>query len=272
MGLVIITGCGRVGFGTESIHDAVPADELPMGPPLVDRGVVARYFLDEADAGRGPQLAHDATPDPFDLPIVYDADGDPTWTMTPGGRALAFAAFSLDGGPCAVLGSKLLARLSNIKTATIEVVAEYVACHTSASRYVGLGTGGEWGFSLGCYPPSTVHFAFNEPIAGSGVFWTVDQATRKVLTLVLDTLQPNVADRTRLYSDGARIVQAGAGLQPTLGQDLVLNATQSLCLGNRIIGDRNPIGTLGYVALYAAALSDAEVAANAARLALTDDR
>jgi len=45
----------------------------------------------------------------------------------------------------------------------------------------------------------------------------------------------------------------------------------ALVIGNRTIGDRSFVGTIAYVALYAAALSGDEVAQNAAVLLASDD-
>jgi hypothetical protein len=104
--------------------------------------------------------------------------------------------------------------------------------------------------------------------------WTTDIATRGrvVLQYVFDSQQDLVDDRIRLYIDGVRVSSAPMFHVPLAqGQTLDIAADESLCIGNREIGDRSPRGAIGYGAIYSAALTDAELAGNAARLLASDD-
>jgi len=53
---------------------------------------------------------------------------------------------------------------------------------------------------------------------------------------------------------------------------IAVAASQFLCIGNRFVGGRTPMGRISYAAMYASALTPSEIQANASRLINWDDR
>jgi hypothetical protein len=55
------------------------------------------------------------------------------------------------------------------------------------------------------------------------------------------------------------------------GEKIVIPPTASICVGNRPIGGRTPVGSIYYAAFYNVALTEAEIQANVDRLRAWDD-
>jgi hypothetical protein len=279
---VLAAGC-RIGFGPADATADVAPDEV-LEDPLVSRGLVVRYFLDEAPAGQTATVVRDAVDPALDLPMRYDTGDDPLWFEAPSGRGLRFPAIELDGGACApIAGTKILTALNGSTTGTLEVVAEMTAGSVYGSRLLHIGLGSEWAFSLGfstVMPPTSVWFGgqFATTVAPSNVyrFWPLDVAAlgRTVLTLVYDSREVAEADRVRLYVNGVAMAFDPTQAQETLvaNDPIAVRADEHLCVGNRFIGGRTPVGSISYAALYAAALLPSEVQTNVARLVSRDDR
>jgi hypothetical protein len=272
-------GCGRFGFAR---HDGADGDATggdttgDDGPHdsadgLASRGLVVRYFLDEAASGQGVSDVRDHAAPVFDLPVTYDNATTPPWTTTPTGRGLAFDTIGLDGGACRPVSGKLLA-LDDLSNATLEVRVEAISdCLGSGSRFMHIGEDDRWGFALGCLGTGTVVYAHGDVSQETYTEWPVVLGSSAItLTLVFEAGQALPQDRVRLYVDG--VVRAFTITEePSMGDPLIIGTTQHLCIGNRPIGGRSPRGTISYAAIYAVALTPAEIADNVARLAVSDD-
>jgi hypothetical protein len=241
-------------------------------PPLNDRGLLARYYLDEATSGSTPASVADAAPAPLDLPMDYSG---PVTFDAPGGHAgLTWPDFGVDGGAHATIAGTKIEQIHGSTTGTIECVVELVASSPSSSRLSHIGTGSDPGrFTL--YSDEATTAGFDWLAGDSAEEWAVDFAAlgRTVLHLVLDTNRADPEDRILLYINGQ--VQPPGGtinVLPALGATTALVVgTDSYALGNRAIGGRSFHGHLFYSALYTAALTDAEIQENAAILLASDD-
>lgn len=278
---MLASGCGRFGFdggvATDASGSEVARDTLEQdaAAPLVDRGAVVRYFLDEAAAGASETIVRDALPDPFDLTIMQVGD-DPAWIDSATGRGLSFDTVGDNAGACRDLEGKPLTQLDGRTEATIEVVAAIAECHPNGARFAHIGSSSEWRFSLGCRDTGVVEFQFNGPAEGTGpgIQVVADVAQRHVYTLVMETATPVQGERMRLYIDGVRQLDNGATFDALQNAALDLGAPleRTLCIGNRKIGAREPRGVIAYMAMYNVALSESELAENATRLLANDDR
>ncbi len=241
---------------------------------LVDRGVVVRYYLDEAADGQGPTAALDATTDPLDLPITYvnDVEGmHLTYTEdADGNRGLSFDAASRDDRASAPIDTtKVRAMVEGGTEVTYELVAALLDASSSGSRLLHIGFDEDHTLSLETNSVTRLCASVNDADAGQvSVFHPV--LGRGVFHMVVDVTQSAPEDRARLYVNGANLpnvqnVFAAQGMPITIGD------MRHLVIGNREIGERTPQGTIFYAAIYNVALDDAEVAQNAALLLLDDD-
>jgi hypothetical protein len=239
-------------------------------PGLVDRGLLTRYFIAEAEASTGPPVLLDSAPDPLDLPIDY-ADGL-AYDTEAGHRGLRWPAAGDDGRVGVAIEGTKLSVLDGSSTGTIEVVAMIEGAISSGSRLSHIGTGSQGGlFSLMASASDELEFRWQgETTLGDWSIAGVDME-RAVYTAVLDTGSGLPAeDRLRLYVNGTRV--AASGNMPSANQTISIDtSTAGFAIGNRLNCDRSPEGMIFYAALYSVALSDEEVAANAAYLAQDDD-
>lgn len=247
---------------------------------LVDTGLVARYFIDEAASAQGPTEVLDAAPQPVALPIVYTAEL--SFSEVAGNRGLAFSMASAARVSRSIDGTKLYALLHGKTTATIETVLDYPMPQASTARIVQFGPtaagggrlalrfeqqGGRVTLNLNDTSATITDSAIFEPdLAGAG---------RIVIHAVLDTTQQLPADRIRLYVDAMPAPPAANPPNPldppTLGETIDLGTGSFVTLGNRELADRPFVGVLYYVAVYAVPLTPAEIANNAAVLRADDD-
>jgi hypothetical protein len=239
---------------------------------LIDRGLLARYFLDDDTTNGVPPTLTDSAPEPLSLNTA--ATQGMTLTDTPGRGALNWPAPGFDDRASApVNGSKLL-QLAGLTTGTIELVIEVDGVTSNVSRFIYTGFGAELGdFALGSSDDLRMSFYWGR-LAGR---WQVDFAAinRVVLHVVLDTSQTAVQDRTRLYVDAMLVPQQTNVtnlLPPQQDETTNLPADLHFALGNREIGGRSIQGSLFYAALYTSALSQDEVQRNTTRLSANDDR
>lgn len=286
VGLVGSSGC-RIDFESKPLdaHGAVDGTTDATAGPLISRGALVRYFLDEAASGQATPLALDAIAPALDVTMRYDTATDPQWSETATGRGLAFSSVELNGGACsAIVGTKVLSTLATSVTGTIEVVVDLTVGSGEGSRLLHIGADQRWGFSMGYSselgePPLIWFggmFASTPALDNIFRFWPVDLATRgrTVLTIVYDASAANDSDRVRLYIDGVFLAFDANRSQGRLVSDdtIAVTADQYICIGNRFIGDRTPAGNIWYAAMYSSALTSTEVQANAARLLRWDDR
>jgi hypothetical protein len=237
--------------------------------PLVDRGLLTRYFIDEADAGQAPLALQDAAPNPLPLPMIYV----PELTFATDGvnRGLECTAAGLSGrASIAVDGTKLVT-LHGSKTGTIEVVIDIDDVTGFNSRISHIGYESESGrFSLTTSSLSRLRLWLKGyDLAGD---WPVplDTLGRVVVHAVLDTSLPDPEDRTRLFVNASPVARIG-GTPPDLDEVIDLATGRHHVLANREIGERSFQGRLYYAAMYTTALTEDEVLENTAILINDDD-
>ncbi len=237
------------------------------GPPaLVDCGLLARHYLDEASSGTGPATAFDASGNGVDLTLSYG--GNMAYDEVDGHRGLRWQASGQGGVASVGVDGTTIADLEGTTAATIEVVVQLQSVVSDGSRLVHIGMGSEGGrFTLASDGADELHYRNYDTEYGN---WPFDFALsdRAVVHLVIDTAQPDEANRVRMFVDGVAVA-ATSGLPP---QDQTFQVGgRSYAIGNRANGSRSPQGLIYYAASYACALSDAEVAHNAAILHADDD-
>jgi hypothetical protein len=250
------------------------------GAPLASRGLLARYFIDEAPTGSAPALL-DAATNPLPLELTLDPGGAGLLGFeepAPGRRALRWKEPGRPGDARAAIPGTKLAALDGASALTLEVVYQAdtlniqspLATVPSADKkhnqlslwHVTDGTQKHW---LGFYWN-------DERLAGAWGPFTAP-LPRRVVHLVLDTTQPW---RVRLFID-AEPAPPSAGtpratvVAPAAGEEVDLGADPLLVVGNWPNGDWSLAGRLHYIAYYLVALDDAEIALNAAALFASDD-
>lgn len=249
-----------------------PDGALDGAPPieLLDDGLIVRYFLDEAAAGDTPNEVADAAGEPLPLSVTYE--GDLSFTEIAGNRGLRFARAGRDDrASVPIEDTKIESALQDTTQATIELVVELADAEAQGSRLSHIGSGTESGLlTLQATDTSSVRFAWQrDTIAGE---WTVDfeSSGRVVLHAVLDT-SAAAGERVRLYVDGSPVERIDEHEIPE-GASLDLGDTEDVyyVLGNRENGNRTPEGVIYYAAMYASALSAADVAQNTTALADDD--
>jgi len=237
---------------------------------LVDDGLIARYYIDEAASGQGPSELEDAAADPLALPLTYVGFNPMTFIDEGGHRGLNWPQSGIDARACAsTAGTKVETAIDGGTAATIEVVARVEGTHTEYSRLSEIGENLIPELTLRVHSLSAARFDWNASLVG---VWPVDfQALgRVVLHLVLDTTRNNAANRARLYVNGAT-VNSMSMTPPVQGSTTTLPAGSSYCVGNREIGERSIAGTIFYAALYSEALSGSQIDQNAKVLLADDD-
>lgn len=252
---------GSGGGGGITIHPGV----------LVDDGLVARYYIDEADTGQTPTELVDHAPMPLNLAITYA----PTMQFAvdaAGHRGLRFDLEGADGrASTAVDGSKLVGALQTSTTATIELVADVQGVTDVNSRIVYIGLDAEAGrFSLTSDLPTRLYLFGNDQELYASAAIDLPGTGRCVVHAVLDTAQTDPLDRARIYVNGSPLPNFD-GTAPALDTPLDLGVGRHFVIGNREISGRTIRGMIYYTALYSTALSDVQVVQNALLLLESDD-
>lgn len=267
-------GPGILDGSVDALDAKAPADG-PVGEgtpdPLVGRGLVVRYFIDEAASGTVPKKLLDSAPSPLPLTIFYDAM---SFDEVDGNRGLRWNAITQLGRVSAPIGgTKIQTELHGSKTGTIEVVVDVEAtakygriCHIGYDILAGF-------FTLRINTPDTISFNYHSGNNPAGT-WSLDHAAagRQVMHLVYDSTRSVPEDRARLFLDGKLQTPLG-GTNPVDPNDgLNMPANAHFVIGNAEVGDRGIQGTVFYMALYSEALTDAELSKNAAVLQQSDDQ
>jgi hypothetical protein len=250
--------------------DALP---LPASDELVNRGLLTRYFIDEATDGTEPLVLEDSAPDPLPLTIDYAGEGE--FIDDGGNRGLRWNALTDQGQAAALLAedSKVWEGLDGTTTGTIELVVD-IDQFVDGSRLSHVGESDDSGvFTLRIESAGVLAFSWNNATGGRAT-WNIDLVTRgrTVLHLVLDTGRNNANERVRLYADGVEQTSSG-GAPPdrNLAIDIVTGSLTEHVLANRAAGERGIAGTFYYASMYTAALEPAEVAHNFDILDVNDD-
>ena len=258
--------------------DAGPApDAAPLPNPnaLVDRGLLTRYFIDEATDGTDPGELGDSGPAPT-LPLAINYDGEGAFIDSGGNRGLRWNAITVNGTAEAPLteNGKVWLGLDGSTTGTIEMVIDVDELQ-DGSRLSHIGETADSGvFTLRIDDPEGLTLTWNNNFNSNRVSWDVDlvAAGRTVLHVVYDSSRVIVAERVRLYVDGAE-QPADSGNPPGRDEIIVLPTDSPFVysLGNTDAGGRGVAGTFYYASMYSAALDPAEVAHNFDILVADDD-
>jgi hypothetical protein len=171
-------------------------------------------------------------------------------------------------------GTKLQESLEGSTTATVETVISVTDVASGNTRLVHFGEGTESGrFSLRADAPNEPVFFLDN---NRQVAWDVSLAgPRVVLHLVFDSNQAQ-GSRARLFVDGVLRQPFNANvINPGSTIDISTDLPVEFHIGNRAdatdADGRSPQGVIHYVALYEVALTETQIAQNAARLAESDD-
>ena len=281
--VLLASACGRLGYEPRA-DDA----HTPSPPELA--GLLARYFVDEADTGQPELVLRDSARQPLDLPMGYN--GDPSWQAgLGGGRHLVYDGETADetlagGGAIASITGTKLERLHGATEATLELEYAVVDCWLddgtgSHGRFFGLGDGDEaathgWLTARMLDGLDTLFIRYAESGHGrahmdvSGN--TCPVTTPSVVHWVVETTRPNQADRIRAYVDGARVDTVMAVRPPERGWTIDLGSGEHFAyVGRPVVGTRPMRARIYYAAIYDRALTDAEIAAQAIAIASSDD-
>lgn len=233
---------------------------------LVDRGLLLRYFLDDADGG-SPDAVVDSGPAPaFDLQASRSTNG-PSFVETLAGRSLAWDAAGSRGGYVANVSDKVRLAIDGGSRLTVEAVvrAEAVA-NDSRVFHIGEQTYTACGLLLN---DQVITLGRNGDF---GIAWPIrlaELASSRVVTIVIDTTLPDDGSRARFYLDG---VDQGDAMQPPFpGATFIISSFHGFVIGNRPANDRSLSGEIGYLAIYTEPLTSQEVRQNASILAVKHD-
>lgn len=241
--------------------------------PLVDTGLIVRYYIDEAETGQGPSAVLDGSGvgADFDLTLSYEASLN--YVEVGGNRGLENT--DLVGEQRAEkaindTSDKVRDNLVGSKTATLEVVVRVDDFNVGTGRLFAINIDTD-NARLGWLGESTTEF---QVYMNGTLMRTIDPGTvTAVWHAVINTAEPTANDRIKVYKAG--ILQS-----PTIDANPALNATISIGSGAKLfmfnrgdsVGrDRSMDGVLFYAALYSSALSAANVTTNDAILGADDD-
>lgn len=259
-----------------AVDAPVPIDAAPLPEPdvLVGRGLITRYFIDEATGGRDPVELEDAAPDPLPLNISYAGQLD--FIEQEGHRGLRWTTTGTVGRAAADLAEdgKVWLALDGSTTGTIELVVHVEEVKPEGSRLSQIGEGDDSGvFTLRIDEPGSFAFNWNNNDGGR-VSWAADvnNLGRAVVHVVFDSSQADQEDRVKLYVNGEAQERTG-GTPPGRDQaiDIVNGSSTAYVLGNTEQADRAVRGTFYYASMYSAALDQGEVAHNTTILLANDD-
>jgi hypothetical protein len=229
----------------------------------VNRGLLVRYFMDHGDIGAADGALIDAGQHGVDLALT--PAGNVTWLALASGRGLRWQQAESAGMAATAIGATVLNELDGASALTVEMVMGPVSSSPNNGArifHAGADPNGELALSM------TDNHAPELRIAGISVAtWNSNLAAgRFVWHAVVDLADP--IDPLRFHRDG--VLQATTLLAVPPAQ-LSLASDQPFVIGNRITADRAPSGDIFYFAIYDRVLTAAEIAANVARLAATDD-
>ncbi|HEY5922208.1 MAG TPA: LamG-like jellyroll fold domain-containing protein [Kofleriaceae bacterium] len=233
---------------------------------LTTRGLVARYFIDEASAGIDPTALVDSAPNPLALPLTYSAGFN--FKQLPHGWGLQWTSISEDGRASVSVAGTKLAALASSKTWTYEVVLD-VRMQGTQSRIMGVNNNvSNYGNASLLTGSATDLRLYMEPEVAS---WNgnIDLARgRTVLHAVVATTA--ASDRATVSIDGMLVARNSNDFAPSTMP--IFGATDFFTLGNVEGSSRSFVGDLSYAAVYDVALTEAKIAANTALLLANDDR
>lgn len=241
----------------------------PEVPMLIDDGLLARWYLDEASEGQGPRAALDHHPPPATLELYYGADS-PTWAVVDGSRGLRWLEAERGGrAQVPLAGTKLESELIAAPQATFELVLSVTGVTGMGSRFLHVGVDMvPEDLAIGSSDLTEIELRWTGNVMRK--FAASLTGARQILHVVVDTTQDDPLQRLRAYLDGEELVPIDAGA-PAQGEGLPLLPESALVLGNRSGGSRTFRGTLQYAAIYTLPFGPAEVEHNLPLLKASDD-
>src|SRR5258706_9877326 len=170
----------------DGIIDGIPIDAPPR---LAGRGLLVRYFMDEAGSGQLPTQLVDSTATPLNLPITYTSNL--AYTGPDGHRGLVWTSpAGTDGrADIALQGTKIATQLGSKVAWTIEVVVDVQAVSPPGgtdTRLIAIGTGTANYGTAALVVSDLTHVTLS--VNGVTTTWLVDaRQGRHVITAVVNT-------------------------------------------------------------------------------------
>lgn len=244
---------------------------------LVDDGLVARYYLDEADSGQTPTEAIDAAPNPLNLALRYVGDPaamEPAMTYIEdmsGNRGLNFSQVGMDDvAYVAIDTTKIATMLQGGTTLTYEIVADIQGVSSSTSRLSHIGTNGDHTFTFSASQLTHVHLTVNNQ-SGFDAPALLGSLGRAVYHAVFDSNEVEPADRVRFYVNGSPLPTLTVSSSLSQGTVIDLDVGKFYAIANREEGARTFEGTMYYSAIYNVALTSEQIIQNTGLLLVDDD-
>lgn len=257
---------------------AVLAARADKPTTLGNTDLLVRYYLNEAASGTGPTSLLDASGNAYHLDTVDYGAGNMAFVESTGGqRGLecttllgdGYASHSIDDTSDLIRDA-----LVGAQKLTFELVLrDDEQTSGSGIRWFGITpvAGGATAHVMGIATSNAYDYQIGWKGADNIVRWNaISVGVRRVLHVAIDTTQATQADRARIWWDGVEVTDKSVAL--TLNDALTMSANARLIAMNWLSAlARSPNGVLHYAALYAGAMSPAEVYANAALLDTSDD-
>lgn len=239
---------------------------------------LAQYLINEASSGQSPTALIDNTANPLNLTLSYTG-ANPSFTSTSAGNALIWSATTTTNNAMAtsgftLSGTKFDTALSASKKITIEIVIT-ISVTNLAGIYFQIGDLFETGGRISLHPDNgTVGKIVYGPNYGAGSESNtviLPTGVRSVYHLVVDSTQ-SVPRTYEIYKNGYFL---GGPQFPLDQNDLIGSvAASGITIGNNSGGNSGSLGdgaAVHYLAIYADAMSEAQIQRNAASLLLNDD-
>lgn len=233
---------------------------------LIDRGLLVRYFIDEAASGDEPGTLGDDSSPATSLQLAYG--NNMAFTTRGGNRGLDWTQAGGAGAAARPITGEL-EMIDGTSELTYEVVAEIDALAPDQPGFlIHVGTVDEDATVVRTDAGVEVIYSGGGQLTG----WAAPLVSgeREVIHVVFDSGLAVAANRLRLYIDGS-LVATSTGDRPLPGGSVDLGNDAALVVGNDLAGDRSIDGSIHYAAIYLGALTASEVATNAGQLQLRDD-
>jgi hypothetical protein len=235
--------------------------------PLVNTGLVCRYYFDEAASGSTPTQVDDTSGNAYHLTEINYGGGNLAWNEISGNRGLESTSTSGTQRARRSVNNTsdaLRDALAGTAVVTFELVLDVHTGNASTARVCAINDRIGGSPVVGVAATNTSYrFYWN----GSALTDIALSAGRHVLHFVIDTgLGSN---QYKLYIDGTNTNNNSATGTLTIGSNVDL-----ICFNRETGGpgfERSFDGVLYYAAIYDAALSDADVTTNYDILTLDDD-
>lgn len=234
--------------------------------PLVDTGLVCRYYFDAAASGTAPTQVDDTSGNAYHLTEINYGSGNLAWTEVSGNRGLESTATSgtqrarrsIDNTSDALRDA-----LAGTAVVTFELVLDVQTGNASTARVLAINDRVGGSPVLGVAATNTSFRFYWNGAAMNDIGLTTG---RHVLHFVIDTTLGS--NQYKLYIDGTNTNNNSTSGTLTIGSNVDLIAFNRESSGSF---DRSYDGVLYYAAIYDAALSDTEISDNYDILTLDDD-